>query len=350
MTQQGPYPPPGQAPGPPYPQPVPQQPYAGWTQPQVHRPGAIPLRPLSLGDLYDGAFRIIRHNPGATVGSAVLVSAVAMLAPLLLTFVAAATLDLGSWFGGGTTEDEVLEDLGLVFASGVGTLLQAIGLIFVTGMVAHVATAAASGRRLTLAEAWALTRGRRWRLVGLSLVLGLLVLLLMAVYVVAWVAVVVVGGATAAILWGLVTVPLFLAALSWTWIRLYLLAVPPLMVEGHGVFDAIGRGYALTHRHFWRTFGIALLTVLVTGFASGVLGVPAAIAGEVARYAVGGSTGIFLLLLAQAVGTILASAFVTPFTAAVVTLQYVDLRMRKEAFDVELMSRAGIAPQGTTAP
>ena len=34
----------------------------------AHKPGAMPLRPLGLGDIYDAAFRIIRFNPKATVG------------------------------------------------------------------------------------------------------------------------------------------------------------------------------------------------------------------------------------------------------------------------------------------
>ena len=51
----------------------------------AHKPGAMPLRPLGLGDIYDAAFRIIRFNPKATVGSAVLVAAVAMAIPILVT-------------------------------------------------------------------------------------------------------------------------------------------------------------------------------------------------------------------------------------------------------------------------
>ena len=53
----------------------------------------------------------------------------------------------------------------------------------------------------------------------------------------------------------------------------------------------------------------------------------------------------------------LATAFVAPFTAAVTTLQYLDQRMRKEAYDVELMAQAGItgvvsalAPAGRGPP
>jgi hypothetical protein len=47
-------------------------------------------------------------------------------------------------------------------------------------------------------------------------------------------------------------------------------------------------------------------------------------------------------MLTQAVSTVITTAFVAPFTGSVTALQYLDLRIRKEAFDVELMNRAGI--------
>ena len=64
---------------------VPGQPGAGFAVPMpvAHKPGAIPLRPLVLSDIFDGAFRIIRYNPRATIGAAVLVSAVAMIVPIV---------------------------------------------------------------------------------------------------------------------------------------------------------------------------------------------------------------------------------------------------------------------------
>ena len=46
--------------------------------------------------------------------------------------------------------------------------------------------------------------------------------------------------------------------------------------------------------------------------------------------------------LTNAVTSVVAAAFVAPFTAAVTSLQYLDQRIRKEAYDVELMTRAGI--------
>ena len=44
-----------------------------------------------LGDIFDGAFRIIRYNPKATVGAAVLVSAVAMVLPVVTALISGST-------------------------------------------------------------------------------------------------------------------------------------------------------------------------------------------------------------------------------------------------------------------
>lgn len=310
----------------------------------AHKPGAIALRPLTLGDLYDGAFKTIRANPGATVGSAALVSAVATAVPIALIALLSAVFDLGAWTGGELTEVEVLEQVGALGTTLLSALLSSLGLIFVTGMVAHVAMAAVVGQRLTLAQAWQATRGNRWRLVGLSALLSLATFVLGAAYLAAWFAVVLTGEVAPIVIWGVVTVPLFLCLIVWLYIRVYYLAVPPLMVEKPGIFGAIGRGYALTRGQFWRTLGIALLTSIVTGVASSVLSVPVAIVAAIMPLLVEGPSGIFLMLVLQGVGTTLATAFVAPFTACVVSLQYVDQRMRKEAYDVELLTRAGLAP------
>ena len=88
-------PPPYAAPGRPTRSPPPRRPATrGQFLGAAHKPGAIPLRPLNLGDIYDAALKIIRFNPKATVGSAVLVTAVAMAIPVLLTTFLTFGLDL----------------------------------------------------------------------------------------------------------------------------------------------------------------------------------------------------------------------------------------------------------------
>lgn len=309
----------------------------------AHKPGALPLRPLALGDIYDAAFRIIRFNPRATVGSAVLVAAVAMAIPVVVTAFLTLTVDMSlEQSGADLSTAEMVSLVGSFGSLGLGTVLQQIGLVLVTGMIAHVAAAAAIGRRLSLGEAWAATRGKRWRLVGLTLVLGLFAVLIIAAYVVAWIPVVAFADTAGIVIWGVVTVPLFLAGMAWFWIRVFYLPVPALMLEDVGVFGALGRGYRLTRRQFWRTFGIALLTMLIAQVAGFVLAVPVSIVGQVALLAAGPEYALLALVLTQALTSVAAAAFVAPFTTTVASLQYLDQRMRKEAYDVELMAQAGI--------
>ena len=310
----------------------------------AHKPGALPLRPLALGDIYDAAFRIIRFNPKATVGSAVLVAAVAMAFPVLVTalFTAAVDISFDQADPSVTTADTVAY-VGSFGSLLLGTLLQGLGLILVTGMIAHVTAAAAIGRRLSLGEAWGATRGKRWRLVGLTALLALLSVGILLVYVLLWIPVVALLPAWAVVVFGLVSVPAFLAFCCWYWVRVYYLPVPALMLEPVGVTGAIGRGFGLTRRQFWRTFGIALLTLVIGSVAGSMLSAPFSIAGQVVPLAMGGSRySVLVFIVLNALGTVVQSAFVTPFAAAVTSLQYLDQRMRKEAYDVELMSQAGI--------
>ncbi len=323
----------------------------GWGA--AHKPGAVPLRPLTLGDIYGAAFKIIRVNPSATVGSAVLVATFSMLLPVLATAALAlltdftlldpAVIDTADPDGLTSTTDVVAAATPAVLLL-TGSLLSAFGLIFVTGMVTQVTAAAAVGRRMSLGEAWAGTHGRRWRLVGLSLTLGLMWLVLFAAYALLVVIPVFNGGDVGTILalfFGLLL--LFVPLWVFVWVRVSYLAVPPLMLEGAGVFGAIGRGWSLTRRQFWRTFGIALLTVLVTGVASNVLSLPLGLVGGIAAAAVPDpQTAVLVSVAVQALASVLASAFTAPFSAAVACLQYVDQRIRKEAYDMELLAQAGV--------
>lgn len=309
----------------------------------AHKPGAIPLRPLSLGEIYDGAFRIIRFNPRATVGSAVLVATVAMAVPVIVVSILTWTVGVTYDPTAADADQDDLVGLAITYGSlGLGALLQGLGLVLVTGMVVHVVAAAAVGRRLSLGQAWAATRGRRWRLVGLAALLGLATALLITVYVVLVAVVIATLPTVAAVVLVVVSVPAFLVLLCWFWIRVYYLPVPALMLEGRGVLDSIGRGFRLTRGTFWRVFGIALLTVVIGGVAGQVLAIPFQLGGTVGALAVGPDLALFVTILGSALAQVATTAFVAPFTSSVTSLQYVDQRMRKEAFDVELMREAGV--------
>jgi hypothetical protein len=72
--------------------------------------------------------------------------------------------------------------------------------------------------------------------------------------------------------------------------------------------------------------------------------VPFALVAALGGFVVPADWAGLVYVLATYVGLVLTQALTTPFTAAVVALQYVDQRIRKEGFDIELISAAGTLP------
>jgi hypothetical protein len=323
-------------------QTYPQQQGTPYPQPAAHKPGAIPLRPLGLGDLYDGAFRIIRYNPKATMGAAVLVSAVATLLPALFSLLTGATGGLDPQGPDETLTHDQLVGLVSAFAAIlIGAQLRSIGLLYVSGMVAHVTSAAAVGRTLTIGEAWGATRGKRWRLLGMAFMLGLAVVVAVALVAGIIIAFALNTSLGTTFLAGLLLLPVLLVGYLLFDVRVRALAVPALMLEPVGVFGALSRAVRLSARQFWRLLGLILLTGIIVAFAGGILGAPFSIAGQVLLTADNGH-GLAAYVLLTSIGSVVSSAVLQPFSAAVTALLYLDQRIRKEAYDVELLSRAGI--------
>ncbi len=67
----------------------------------------------------------------------------------------------------------------------------------------------------------------------------------------------------------------------WFWVRVSYLPVPALMIERTTVFRAIGRGFRLTSRQYWRTFGIGVLTLVIVQIAGGMLSFPFTLAAQI---------------------------------------------------------------------
>jgi hypothetical protein len=123
-------------------------------------------------------------------------------------------------------------------------------------------------------------------------------------------------------------------------------AYPVMLVEGIGGVDALKRSFRLTEGHWWATLArLAVAYVLVTVFttiASLVFLLPAELAVD--------DTSFGALVLESAANFVV-SLVTTPFLAAVATLIYFDLRVRKEGFDLALLAeRMGAAPASVPAP
>lgn len=304
----------------------------------AHKPGLLPLRPLRIGDVYDASFRLIRQNPGATVGASVLVAAVTMSLPVVTTLLLTLVTDTALPDDG--SDAEVVALVGPMGSLLIGLLLLNLGTFLVTAMVSHVAMAGASGGRLGLGQAWALTRGHRWRTILLVGGLTVLGLLLLGLYVLLWVPVVLTEDWRLILGWALVTVPAVLVLLLWLSVRFAFLAVPALVLERITVPAAVVRSFRLSRGQTWRLTGILLATMLLTQAAAGLIGFPVSAIGAIAAVAAP-EHALVAQVLSQAAATVVGAAFTTPFIAAVGAFAYLDQRIRKEAFDVELLARAG---------
>lgn len=276
----------------------------------------FPLRPLTVGDVLDGAVAVVRRHPRPTLG----VSAVAALVLTISTFSLQLLLRRFQQQVNLQPDSVSGSDLGTLAAGtgGVAVLGYLVGLL-VTGFVAPVVARAALGQEASLGSVWRQVRPR----LGALLVASLLTTLLVLVCAIT-----------------LVGIPV--AVYLYTALHL---ATVVVVLEGGTGRRALGRSRRLVAGSWWRVFGITLLATLLTGVVNGILTLPFQLAGG----GVSGLTGSVVRstpeLLLISVGSLIVSTLTLPFTAAVVAMLYLDLRMRKEGLDVALATAAGVAPR-----
>jgi hypothetical protein len=197
------------------------------------------------------------------------------------------------------------------------------------------------GQRTAIGEAWGAARGRLLRLLGLTLLNGVISMVPIALPVSLGVLMGMLVSPEFGVFVGLVAGIPGLAVFLLVQVRLVYLAPAALMLERGRVLAALRRSWALSRDQFWRLFGIVLLTGLIVGLVSQVIGIPFGVAGALFAFVGPGGPWVALLIVVSSyLSTIVAGAVATPFSAGVSTLLYVDQRIRKEAYDVELVAAA----------
>ncbi|MBT0770318.1 hypothetical protein KIH74_15355 [Kineosporia sp. J2-2] len=324
--------------------PTPGQP--GWQRGMGRGAGIIPLRPLSIGEIFDGSIRAIRSNPRTMVGFSALVGAVITLLGTVPQAIALNTFANSPLGTGETVETFDTADLAELISAGglsvlVGLVQSLLSTTIITGLLIVAVGAAVRGEALAPGELWRRARGRMWAVLGLALLLlvlaplivllgmvpGGLMLWLLPDNPVAGVIVLIVG----TLLGTLVYMALYLG--FWT------LGAPALLLENLGVLGALRRSAQLVRGSFWRVLGISVLTAVIAYVVRQIFSVPFSLIGtllaEVADFT--GLSGAVVQLLISDIGTILAGAVVYPFSAGAVALLYLDLRMRREGLDVDVL-------------
>ena len=318
------------------------------------KPGIIPLRPLGLGEILDGAFQACRKNPLATFGTAILFQVVISVLTLLLTvglFGSIAQLD--------PINPSIDEVTGLAASAiSLGTaivLLSSVGVLILQGVLVIPIARAVLNERTSFVQLWKLAIRRILPLVGLGILLLLMIVAGLAVLLL-------IAGLLAAVLgqdsiWLIVLG--FLASLAliiWLSIK-FVLAPAVLMLEGAGPLTSLRRSWTLTTRNWWRTFGILILTSIIVSIITSVISTPLSLlatqfvsfSDSPAELGEDLMNSLPILLVAQLI-TAVFGAIGYAFQAGVTALLYVDLRIRREGFDVVLLREHEEAGAGRFTP
>lgn len=313
------------------------------------RPGVVPLRPLALGELLDGSLSTIRAHPRLVLGTAAVLAVISELLQLpvrlALGDVFAPFLDTTS----GTLPSTAQLSSAVAGISAVGGISGVINLLVttvLTGLLMVVVGRSVLGAPVQAADCW---RAARERLLGL---LGVVVLSALVGVVVTAVCAVpallaVLAGAGLGVVLGLGVLGLLVALVALVAVSTLLsLAAPAYVLEGVGVVAALRRSLALARPRFWPVLGTLVVTWLIVTVVAGILSVPFSLLSGLVTGVSAAGTGQanpFGLVpqLFTSLGTIIALALTAPFQAGVTGLLYVDQRMRREGFDIELRRAAG---------
>ncbi|MFE7779137.1 glycerophosphoryl diester phosphodiesterase membrane domain-containing protein [Streptomyces sp. NPDC057445] len=324
----------------------------GWGgPPPAAKPGVIPLRPLGVGEILDGAVSTLRAHWRTVLGITITFSVISQIADILIQRYLvppppAANPDA-------TPEEAIRQVVESTQSSMIAALpavaIALIATLFITALLTIVISRSVLGRQVNLSEAWSEARPRLLHLLGLTV---LIVLMCAGVIVVGVLPGVLFDSAALRILGGFAGV---LVAV-WLWVR-YALSSPALMLERQSIAQSLRRSAKLVRGAWWRTFGILVLVLVITSIVSMIIAVPFSLLALIADS--GGLSGLLSgdnpafgwpFLIITGIGAVIASSITYPISAGVTVLLYVDQRIRREALDLELARAAGIPGYGPPAP
>jgi len=281
----------------------------------------LDLRPLSIGELLDRTFSLYRRNFLLFVG----ISAIPQLLVLALQLVQVILMPSKVGVARPTAEEfqaaspvfTIVGVAGAIVLGLVGIIVYFIAYLFSQGGSVFAVSELYLGRATTIGQSLSRVRGELGSLFGViflnGLVTGLCFLLL------------IIPG-------------IYMAC------RLCV-CIPAALLENLGPRESLERSFGLTKDNAGRAFLILLLYVVILYAALLLFDIPMAI-GVASAARDPGMLRVWTALMQ--VGNFIATVLVTPVFTIATSIFYFDLRVRKEAFDLQLMMNP--LAQGVPAP
>jgi hypothetical protein len=296
------------------------------------------LRPLSVGEILDAALKILVRNFLTLVKSiAVVVLPAALIVAVIQGEVSTTTTTVINPQTGVISTTDLNTLAGEFFAVYLVTLLAAL---FASAISYKVVGDAYIGQQPDWRVALRFTGKRLLSIVWVAFVVflffgvlfgaGVLVVALLAHF-----------SAALGVVFGLAL------GVAVIWLALPAsLAVPTFMMEGRTGFKAYRRAFFLVRHNWWRTLGL----LIITGILSGVVSLIAdGVFGVALRAALGGTTAGKILVEFILFGV--TYLCIHPFQGAVLVVLSIDLRVRKQGYDVALLaSQLGVDASSVSLP
>lgn len=322
------------------------------------------LRPMSASQILDRTFHLYRNNFMVFAGIAAVGPALTVIGGLIQLRIFGTPVMPQP----GTFDPTILPALlkRTIIGAAISLILYGLGQSLASGATVHAASMVHLGKSTTIVESYRKIRPIFGRILGvMSTTFGIAWGPLMLVYVLLIGAAVALpiltkasGGALAsvaiiAILTVLLSLSGLFACLGWAIYAScrYALAIPACAVENLRWWPSLMRSWHLSSGSAGRIFGIYLLTGLMSSVLTSVLQLPAFFVFNPFNPKPGAlsTTYFFWVFLGEFLGRTLAGPIITIAPALI----YYDARVRKEAFDLQLMMESiGQAPalQGVSAP
>lgn len=287
------------------------------------------LRPMEFGEILDGALSLFRRHFGLffKLSLSVMWLPIALAVYWRVQFIgvqAANPEQIAAFFEG--------QMVSFMLWAFVWLLVYGAGMLLLTAGSIRVISDSYLGREPQFGEALGFGVGK---IVPLFLV-GVGKWLLLVLLSVACALVIVMTGAAGKVLGpGLVALGVFVEACAMVWVVIYvacgyMVTTPVVVLETlPSSFDSFGRSWELTRGARGRVFGLVFVGTLI-----------ASVLPQIVLSALGGLVNE-VLPSAVLPWTVLAAALpvvLTPIVPCILTLVYYDLRVRREGFDLQLLS------------
>lgn len=269
------------------------------------------LKPMELGEILDASLTIFRRHFGLFVK----VGIAALWLPVALT--------IYIQLAGGREQHLVMT----FFVA----IIQYFAGLFLTASAIRIISDSYLGRPPQFADAIAMGAAKIWSLfvvgLGKGLVIGLIAGGIGVVIALA------AAGLSAA--GGIAALAIVVLVSGGVWFLFfvicgYAVTTPVVVLEQlRGAFDAFGRSWELTRGFKRKIFGVFAVAFLIVYVPGGLIGGLAAALMMEARIA-----GQIVEVIGAALPILL-----TPLFSCVLTLVYYDLRVRREAFDLQILSQ-----------